>query len=191
MDYYMRLIAEELRAIGPDPGELGGLQFTPLSGHACYYMYFPSALAILPQLSTADPAPHFPCLGEGIQVQPAGGRSAFRHRVIVSSIYADYPARQQLARAMGSAAGHLGCYFCCLKGVTVGRATRFLGYLPGTAWCCLGLKSLVPGCRPNLSLVQCQLGTGDDQHIFTHEEQESRASELLLLVLPSCHFCSM
>lgn len=115
--------------------------------------------------------------GPGLVVSPAFKDGATvsclpprRHRVVLTGLYCDTPARCKAGQMMKSASAFLACNFCWLAGtknipeMPGNKATLFLGYE----------KPIQPG-RGLLAGTVMQIGIDDEVRLLTDEQQRWRA----------------
>ncbi len=107
--------------------------------------------------------------GDGLLVRPVvreGGqlreREAFVHRVFLSAVYCDSPARQKLAGVVQGASAYLMCMYCWMCGVKFNNM-RMLGYR-GPVVCRYG----------KLKGQEVQMGVNERSRLIAHEEQVLR-----------------
>ena len=90
-------------------------------------------------------------LGSGLLVNPveSDGKKGtpMSHRILLSGLYADTPARMKIANTMCSASAYLACHWCCFAGAKApkqsnaeetGRGMLFRGYAT-PAYCAVGI----------------------------------------------------
>lgn len=106
--------------------------------------------------------------GMKVEVDRDGVLQEEHHTPILSTLYADMPARCKLAKAMGSAAAVLGCQFCWLNGTSVGGTTRFLAYLNAV--------TTVLG-DPSVQGREFKMGEDDEARRLTHQQQKERSEK--------------
>lgn len=95
------------------------------------------------------------------------------HRVVLTTLYADSPARVKAGQFMKSAAAYLACQFCWFTGVKAN--TNMLG-ANTNATLFLGYHQPVVASRGLLLGESLQVGVNDQHRLLTHSQQQARAT---------------